>query len=61
MQKIDKLLRLPKVLELSGVSKSTVYARMKVGEFPQSVPIFKGGRAVGWSEDGISAWRKALD
>lgn len=60
MQKIDKLLRLPQVIDLVGVSKSTIYARMRLNEFPQSVPIFKGGRAVGWSEDGISAWRKAI-
>ena len=61
MKKIDQLLRLPQVLALTGVGKSPIYTRMKLGEFPKSTPIFKGGRAVGWSRDEISAWRKSIN
>ena len=57
----DRILRLPEVLALTGLSKSTIYRLMPVGEFPQSVKL--GGsrsRAVGWFENDIDAWMDGL-
>ena len=53
----NRIMRLPEVLELTGLSKSTLYRRMKAGEFPQ--PVRLGGprcRAVGWLADEVYAW-----
>ena len=50
----QKLLRLPAVLERTGSNTSDIYAAMKAGTFPQSVPI--GKRTVGWVESEIEAW-----
>ena len=40
--------------EMLGISRSTIYRMMKVGEFPR--PTKLGRRAVGWREDEIEQW-----
>jgi len=49
-----KILRLPTVKEKSGLSRSTIYLRIKKGDFPK--PISLGDRAVGWLEKDIEDW-----
>lgn len=49
-----KILRLPIVKELTGLSRSTIYLRISKNEFP--APISLGGRAVGWLEGDVNAW-----
>ncbi len=49
-----KILRLPSVIELTGLSRSTIYLRVSKGEFP--APVSLGGRAVGWVEDEVIQW-----
>ena len=50
----SKFLRLPKVTEVTGLSKSTIYARIAEGTFPKQVPI--GPRLVVWVESDIQNW-----
>lgn len=49
-----QILRRPAVEKLVGLSRSTIYLRMKQGSFPKQ--IFLGGRLVGWIESDIQAW-----
>lgn len=49
-----KILRLPTVKSLTGLSRSTIYLRISKNEFPASISL--GGRAVGWLEQDINAW-----
>lgn len=42
----EALLRLPEVKRLVGLSRSEIYRRMRLGEFPESVSL--GARAVAW-------------
>jgi len=49
-----KILRLPSIIELTGLSRSTIYLRISKGEFP--APISLGGRAVGWVENDVNHW-----
>ena len=49
-----KILRLPAVKEQTGLSRSTIYLRIKNGNFPK--PISLGDRAVGWLEKDIEDW-----
>jgi len=51
---VNKILRLPEVKSLTGLSRSTVYLRMSEGTCP--IPISLGGRAVGWLEKEIQSW-----
>ena len=50
-----RILRLPDVLQLVGLSKSTVYALIKAGLFPAPVRL-SGSRAVGWVLSTVIAW-----
>ncbi|MDA9818418.1 AlpA family transcriptional regulator [Flavobacteriaceae bacterium] len=50
-----KILRLPQVIEATGLSRSTIYAFMKKGEMPKAFSL-TGGRAVGWLESDIQLW-----
>jgi prophage regulatory protein len=48
------LLRLTQVKARTGLSRSTIYLRIKAGEFPTQVSL--GPRAVGWLEAEIERW-----
>ena len=47
-------MRLPKVLEATGLSKTAVYARARRGEFPSPVSI--GPRTSAWVEEEVQEW-----
>jgi prophage regulatory protein len=49
-----KMLRLPSVIELTGLSRSSIYLRMKNNAFPQSISL--GERAIAWLESDIEQW-----
>ena len=49
-----KFIRRPQVENLTGLSRSTIYAMISDGSFPKQVKI--GRRAVAWREDDIHDW-----
>ena len=49
-----KFLRLPQVKQSTGLSKSTIYARIAEGTFPKQIPL--GPRLVVWVESDIQKW-----
>jgi prophage regulatory protein len=48
------LLRLPEVKNRTGLSRSTIYLKISLGEFPQNIKL--GARCVGWIESDIESW-----
>lgn len=50
----DKLLRLPQVKSITGLSKSSIYARIAEGTFPKQIPL--GPRLVVWVDSDIQNW-----
>jgi prophage regulatory protein len=54
MPEPDRIIRLKTVLHRSGLSRSTVYRKIKEGTFPPQVPISANG--AGWSEAEINRW-----
>ncbi len=50
----NTILRLPAVLNRTGLSRSTVYLMISRDEFPK--PVSLGERAVGWIESEINQW-----
>tara|TARA_R110002074_G_scaffold55104_1_gene137031 strand:- start:209 stop:394 length:186 start_codon:yes stop_codon:yes gene_type:complete len=50
----EHIYRRPVVEQLTGLSRSTLYAMMAEGNFPK--PVKLGKRAVGWRERDVSAW-----
>jgi prophage regulatory protein len=51
---IATILRMTKVKARTGLSRSTIYLKIKAGAFPAQVSL--GPRAVGWLEDDIERW-----
>ena len=54
----NRLLRLRDVLELTGLSRSSLYQRMNDGRFPPAVRV--GDRAIRWRGADIQAWQDQL-
>ncbi|MDD2978062.1 AlpA family transcriptional regulator [Aquabacterium sp.] len=51
------ILRRKQVEARTGLSRSTIYDRVKAGTFP--APVSLGAKAVGWIESEIDAWLTA--
>ena len=51
----EKFLRRAQIEELTGLSRSTIYERVKAGSFPKPIKI--GNRAVAWLQSEIDAWQ----
>lgn len=52
-----RLLRLPQVLDLTGLSRTAVYAEMERGAFPRQVRLTE--RTSAWREAEIYDWIKS--
>ena len=50
-----RIIRLPAVVTLTGLSKATIYRLVKRGRFPKSVRLTER-RAVGWRLEDIEEW-----
>lgn len=48
------ILRLKEVLQRTGLSRATIYTRIKKGEFPHQVSL--GTRSVGWLKREVEDW-----
>lgn len=51
---MKRMLRRPAVEAATGLSRSSIYRKIELGEFPK--PIRLSERAVGWPEDVIAEW-----
>ena len=50
------VLRRHDVERVTGLPRSTIYDKMKAGEFPKPIPL--SGRSVGWLSNEIESWLK---
>lgn len=48
------ILRLPAVLDRTGLSRSTIYLMISKNKFPKAISL--GDRAVGWLEEDVNSW-----
>lgn len=54
MESSERILRLQAVKARCGLSRSTIYARIALGQFP--APISLGANSIGFLESEVSAW-----
>jgi len=52
----QRILRRREVEESTGLSRSTIYRRMRAGTFPAAIPL--GGRLVGWRAGDVEQFLK---
>lgn len=50
----NRLVRLPQVSDLTGLSRTSIYRLERAGEFPRRVRL--GLRSVAWRESDVVAW-----
>ena len=50
----DSMLRAPEVMERVGLSRTTLWRRVRAGTFP--APIELGPNAIGWPASAITSW-----
>ncbi|AGF77239.1 putative transcriptional regulator [Desulfocapsa sulfexigens DSM 10523] len=53
-----RLLRRPEVEAVTGLKRSTIYARIKMGTFP--APVQLGPKSVAWKSSDIQSWIEGL-
>lgn len=54
MANLDRIVRLKTVLARTGLSRSTLYRKIREGTFPRQVSISVHG--AGWHESAINRW-----
>lgn len=55
---LDRILRLPEVVEVTGIPQASLYRRMGEKTFPR--PVRLGKNSVGWRQSAIQAWLDSL-
>ena len=51
-------MRLPEVMRLTGLSKTTIHRRYRAGTFPR--PLRLGPQSIGWRREEIVEWLESL-
>jgi prophage regulatory protein len=54
---LQKFIKLPEVINLTGKSRSSIYAAIRDGAFPAPKKI--GVKAVAWTTESIRQWQEA--
>lgn len=54
----ERLLRIHDLRHITGLARSTVYAKMQLGDFPQ--PVRLHGKCIAWKASEIEAWIATL-
>ena len=54
---IDRLIRLPEVKALTGLSTSSIYRLLAASSFPAQIPL--GARSVAWVESEVLDWMRS--
>lgn len=53
----ERFIKLPEVMNKTGLSRSTIYRNMKAGDFPKSIQLNQ--QNIVWLESEVNAWMKA--
>ena len=51
-----RILRLPEVKSITGLSRTAIYDRIAKKSFPKQISL--GSRAVGWTDKSVQGWIK---
>lgn len=55
----ERILRINKVLQLTGLTRSTLYRKMHQGTFPKQIKLSL--RCAGWRESAVNSWLQDPD
>jgi prophage regulatory protein len=52
----DRIIRIATVLQLTGLSRSTLYRKVQRGEFPKQIKLSE--RCAGWRQSSVHGWMR---
>ena len=52
-----KILRMPDVVAITGLSSASIYKQIRLGHFPEGIKLT--ARCTGWALSDVEAWIKA--
>lgn len=52
----QQLIKLPDVIQLTGLSSSSIYRLGSVGEFPKPIKLTANGRSSAWIAEEVHQW-----
>jgi prophage regulatory protein len=52
----DRILRMPEVVNTSGLSRAQIYVMISKGEFPKQIKLTSQGKIAGWLHSEIMMW-----
>ena len=52
-----RILRIKEVVQITGLSSSSIYKQIRLGDFPRGVKLTS--RSTGWSSEDIDDWIKS--
>ena len=54
---MQRIMRIPEVVEITGLSKATIWRRVKSGDFPAPLRLGNlNSRSIGWREGEVEKW-----
>lgn len=59
-EKLDRFIRKPELLELTGYSNPTINKLIRAGTFPKPIRL-NGGRSVAWRQRDLIAWQQSRE
>lgn len=57
---LEPIYRLPKVMELTGMTRSSIYLGISNGTFPKPIKLGKT-RSIGWPESLLIQWKEEIE
>jgi len=56
IEQLERILRIKEVVDLTGLSRTTIWRKERAGEFPARVRL--GENSVGWRVSEVNGWVK---
>ena len=54
---MERMMRIPEIIQVTGLSKTTIWRRVKNGDFPAPVRLGSmATRSIGWRESEVEGW-----
>jgi prophage regulatory protein len=57
---VRQALRMADVMKATGLSKASVYVKIKEGKFPRPIKPDPNGKAVIWFSDDVENWQNSV-
>lgn len=54
---LQRVYRKSELPQYCGLQRSQISELIRLGKFPEAIPVYEGGRAIVWLESDLIAWQ----